>query len=282
MTKNMTKNHYTKNILLIGAGNMGSAMGLALLKSGCIKAENFFVVNPSPEKLQKFSQKGCKTSHHAEDFIPQADIILLAIKPQILRNFLETMQRKNKFSGDQILLSIAAGISTSEIKKASGLSKIVRVMPNTPLLVEKGVSGYYFSPEISSSERLTITHLIQCFGLSIECDSEDKINAITALSGSGPAYFFRILESMSEQAEKFGFSKNEAEKISLHTLLGAGFLAEDYRNSSENSGNFTQLRKNVTSKGGTTEAALKYFEENNFSEIFQEGILKAKKRAEEL
>ncbi len=269
-----------QKILLIGAGNMGSAMGIALLDSGYITPENFYVANPSKEKLQKFLEKGCHISQNAEDFIPEADVIILATKPQILRNLLSEMNEKNKFSENQILVSIAAGVPVSEIQKHSGIKKIVRVMPNTPLLVGKGVSGYFMSDNLNNEEKNKISRMIEIFGLAIKCENEEKINAITALSGSGPAYFFRILESMSEQAENFGFTKDEAEKISLHTLLGAGFLAE--KSLENNSGDFAQLRENVTSKGGTTEAALNFFEDNSLSVIFQGGIQEAKKRAEEL
>jgi len=269
-----------KKTLLIGAGNMGSAIANALLSSSIISSENFFIADPTPEKTQKFLEKGCHTAQTPEQFLVDAEIIIVATKPQVLRNLLATWKEKQLFSKNQVIISIAAGVSVSEIQKYSGVKKIVRVMPNTPLLVGKGVSGYYTSPEISEQEFLEISGMINTFGLAIHCESEEKIDSITALSGSGPAYFFRILESMSEQAEKFGFSKQEAEQISLQTLLGAGFLAENsLKNNSEN---FSELRKKVTSKGGTTEAALQYFKKNNFSEIFQRGIQEAKKRAEEL
>lgn len=269
-----------KNTLLIGAGNMGSALGKALLETKHIAPEHFFVADNSSEKLQFFHNKNCHTSQHTEDFLEQANVIFLATKPQGIRDLLETWKTKKLFSPHQIIISIAAGVCVSELQKFSGVQKIVRVMPNTPLLVGKGVSGYFFSPEISEAEKNEIRTMMKCFGLAIECETEEKINAITALSGSGPAYFFRLLESMSEQAEQFGFSKYESEQISLHTLMGAGFLAENARNNTCD--NFITLREKITSKGGTTQAALESFEQSNLSEIFQRGICAAKKRAEEL
>ncbi len=263
-----------KKILLIGAGNMGSAIAESLLSQNFIAPENLCIADPSSEKTQKFLKKGCTVSQNPEDFLPEADLVILATKPQVLRELLDSW--KEKFLENVTLLSIAAGISVAEIQKFSQQKKVVRVMPNTPLLVEKGVSGYFFSPEISDAEKPEISQMMQCFGLAIECETEEKINAITALSGSGPAYFFRLLESMAEQGEKFGFRKKEAEDIALQTLLGAGILAE------KSDDDFGTLRKKVTSKGGTTEAALNFFEENNLSEIFQEGMQAAKKRAEEL
>lgn len=269
-----------KKILLVGAGNMGSAIGKALLSTNFIQPENFFIADSSKEKLTFFQEKKCHTTSEAEKFLPESNIVILATKPQVLRNILTKWAEKKIFSEKTILLSIAAGISVAELQKFSGQQKVVRVMPNTPLLVEKGISGYFFSSEISEQEREKISQMINSFGLAIECETEEKINAITALSGSGPAYFFLLLEAMAQQAEYFGFSPEESEKISLHTLLGAGFLAEE---SIKNTGeNFSILRKNVTSKGGTTESALNFFEKNNFTKIFQEGIISAKNRAEEL
>ena len=121
---------------------------------------------------------------------------------------------------------------------------------------------------------------MNCFGLAIKCKTEEKINAITALSGSGPAYFFRLLESMQEQGEMFGFTANESAQIALQTLLGAGFLAE--KSLKNNTDNFASLREKVTSTGGTTAAALNYFEKNGLSSIFQGGMISAKNRAGEL
>ena len=271
-----------KKILLIGAGNMGSAIGKALLSQKFITPDSFFVSDNRQENLDFFSSQECKTSLQTEGLISDADIIILATKPQPLRELLQQWKNKNLFKKDVILLSIAAGVPVVDIQKSSGISAVVRVMPNTPLLVAKGVSGYFMSEEVTKkSENIAfIEKMINCFGLAIQCETEEKINAITALSGSGPAYFFRLLESMAEQGENFGFTKRESESIALHTLLGAGILAE--KALENNTDDFTSLRKKVTSKGGTTAAALDSFEKNGLSKIFQKGMISAKNRAEEL
>ncbi len=271
-----------KNVLLIGAGNMGSAIGKALFSSYIISSEHFFVADKWEKNLAYFSDKNCRVSFHAEELLPQADIVILATKPQVLRELLSEWRKKNLFKKNVILLSIAAGISVHDIQTASGIAEVVRVMPNTPLLVGKGVSGYFISSALINQKELVqyIEQIIQCFGLAIACDTEEKINAITALSGSGPAYFFRLLEAMQEQGEQFGFSSEQATSIALHTLLGSGLLAE--KALEQNADTFTSLREKVTSKGGTTEAALQFFTENKLSEIFQEGMQVAKQRAEEL
>jgi pyrroline-5-carboxylate reductase len=267
-------NTLIQKILLIGAGNMGGAIGKALLESNYLSPENLLVSDTSSEKLQFFADKNCTTALESTGLLPHANIVILAIKPQVLREALETW--KPLFAPNTIVVSIAAGVSVEDIQKFSGQKKIVRVMPNTPLLVGRGVSGYYFSDAIQKEERGNITNLMNCFGVAIECQSEEKINAITALSGSGPAYFFRILEIMSEQAESFGFSEEESQKIVLETMQGAGLLAE------KSPENFSMLRENVTSKGGTTQAALQFFEKNTLETVLKGGIKAAKKRAEVL
>ncbi len=271
-----------KKILLIGAGNMGSAIGKALLAEHFVSSNSLLVSDTWEKNLDFFMEQGCKTSPCTEELIPEVDIIILATKPQPLRNLLKEWAEKKLFKKEVILLSIAAGVSVADIQDNSGVSSVVRVMPNTPLLVGKGVSGYFMSESVAkeSENREYFAKMMKSFGLAVQCETEEKINAITALSGSGPAYFFRLLESMAEQGEAFGFTKKEAEHIALHTLLGAGLLAE--KALKEGSDDFSTLRQKVTSKGGTTAAALDSFESNNLSFVFQEGMRAAKQRAEEL
>ncbi|HID91493.1 TPA: pyrroline-5-carboxylate reductase [Candidatus Gracilibacteria bacterium] len=271
-----------KKVLLIGAGNMGSAIGKALLAQHFIVPENLFVTDTWKNNLDYFADKNCITSVNTEELLSKADIVVLATKPQVLRELLLTWKMKELFKHDVILISIAAGISVKTIQDSSGVTTVVRVMPNMPLLVEKGVSGYFVSDELQNQtdDVLYVKKMMNCFGLAVSCETEEKINAITALSGSGPAYFFRLLESMQEQGEKFGFTQTESEQIALHTLLGAGLLAEKALQNKTDT--FTSLREKVTSKGGTTAAALDSFEKNNLSEIFQKGMHAAKNRAEEL
>jgi len=271
-----------KKILLIGAGNMGSAIGKSLLSQNFVNPDVFLVSDTWKENLDFFTNKNCITSANAEELIPDADIIILATKPQPLRDLLSEWSNKKLFKKNVIILSIAAGISVSDIQKYSNILSVVRVMPNTPLLVGKGVSGYFISEEVAKKDEniVFIEKMMNCFGFAVKCETEEKINAITALSGSGPAYFFRLLESMQEQGEAFGFTENESAQIALQTLLGAGFLAEQSLTNKTDS--FATLREKVTSKGGTTAAALDYFEKNGLSSVFQGGMISAKNRAGEL
>lgn len=263
-----------KNILLVGAGNMGGAIATAMLEKKFILPENFYISDRSEENLKNFSIAKGNTSTNALDFIKKADVIIMAVKPQMMREILSSYAEK--ISADTILISIAAGVSVNDLQESSGLTRSIRVMPNTPLLVGKGTSGYFFSGIFSAEEKAYITAMMETFGLAIECETEEKINAITALSGSGPAYFFRILEIMAQQGEEFGFTEKQSQDIALQTLLGAGMLAE------QSPENFSTLRQNVTSKGGTTAAALESFEKNNLPQVLQDGMKAAKNRAEEL
>ncbi len=263
-----------KTLVIIGAGNMGSAIANALLLHNIIGAEYLCIADPDAEKLKPFAIRGCKTSIHAEDFIAMSDGVLLAIKPQVAPNLLESW--KPLFAKETILLSIMAGISEKILCEKSGLQKIVRIMPNTPAQVGMGVSGVYFSSWIKPSEKAEIQTFLESFGIVIPCATEEMINAITALSGSGPAYFFRILEIFSQKAEEMGFSKKESQDIALQTLLGAGALA---KNTGED---FGILRQKVTSKGGTTAMALESFEKENLEKVLKNGISLAFKRAEEI
>ncbi|MEI7511429.1 MAG: pyrroline-5-carboxylate reductase [Candidatus Peregrinibacteria bacterium] len=261
-------------ISIIGAGNMGSAIAQALLSSQVILPENLRIADPSTEKLQFFKNAGCDTSTKAEEIIPRSDILLLATKPQVLPELLESW--KDLLGKNTILLSIAAGVSVSTLQQKSGLLKIVRIMPNTPAQIGMGVSGVYFSPAVEKEEQIDINALLDSFSVVIPCETEEMINAITALSGSGPAYVFRILEIFAGKAEEMGFSVSHAQTIALQTLLGAGMLAKKSGES------FGILREKVTSKGGTTAAALDLFASEKLEEVIKNGIDAAFYRAQEL
>ncbi len=259
---------------IIGAGNMGSAIAKKLLSSNFCTPENIAISDHSEEKLEYFERLGCPTSTDSSCFIPDSQFIILAIKPQILRSFLSNVQ--HLFSSETVLCSIAAGVNENDLYENSGCEKIIRIMPNTPLLVSEGVCGLYANNKVSSDEKNIIHRMLNCFGLVVECENEDLIDSITALSGSGPAYYLYVMEEMQKKAMRFGFSKEIAKEIALQTLRGAGAL------SYHSEENFEVLRKNITSKGGTTEAALHFFQENKLGNIWQEGINAAYKKSKEL
>lgn len=231
-----------KKIAIIGAGKMGTAL------AGKLKKKFHIQMLGRNSKL-----KPC-------------DIIILAVKPQDFDNV--KLDLKN-----ELLISIMAGVTLKKLAEKTGAKKIVRAMPNLPLRVGAGFTGWISK---NVKEKKLIKDIFSMFGEEIELKNEDLINAITSLSGSGPAYFFYMCELLSEQACNFGFSKKDAEKIAANTLIGT---AELLKNKTET---FGELRKSVTSKGGTTEAALNYFIRSNYSKIFKDGIKRAKHRSEKL
>jgi len=197
----------------------------------------------------------------------ESDCYVLAMKPQ---DFVEL-----DVSG-KLVISIITGISIQKIKDTLKVSKVVRAMPNLPLKVGKALTGWVASEEVNGEEKRFAKEIFKSFGEEIELDSEEKINAITALSGSGPAYFYFLAEAVEKAALACGFSKLEATKIAITTLVGSGALLD------KNEFCLSDLRKKITSKGGTTEAAIKYMEDNGMEKIVKGAICAAKKRAEEL
>lgn len=242
-----------KKICIIGLGNMGNAM-LKILKT-----------NP------EFEVFGFDKDSDVKELIEKSDIIIFAIKPQDFEEAAENLDIH-----DKLIISIMAGISVEKIKEKLNCKKVARVMPNLPLKVGKSLSGWFCDSAIEQNEKEIIKNVLQSFGEEIEVDQEDKMNSITALSGSGPAYFFYLCELIKKSAEKYGFSKEEAEKIALNTFFGSASLLENEKVSAE------EMRGKITSKGGTTNAAISHLEENGFEQIFAEAIEKAFFRAKEL
>jgi len=205
--------------------------------------------------------------------LEESDACIIAVKPQDFENLCKevSVDLSNK-----LVISIMAGVSIERIERLLNAKKVVRVMPNLPLRIQKSLSGWIASKGVSEEEKKSVRKLLKEFGAEVEVDKEEKINMITALSGSGPAYFFRLAEILAIAAKKYGFNDEEARKIAESTFLGA---AELLKTSGERS---CVLREKVTSKGGTTEAAFKSMDSNNIEKIVLEGIEAARRRADEL
>jgi pyrroline-5-carboxylate reductase len=261
---------------IIGVGNMGSAIVKNIIKNNLYKPEKLYLIDKNIKKLSEFKKLGCNISisKYNNEIIKKSDIILLALKPQSIKEYLQSI--KSYLKKDVLIISIIAGINTKKLKNYSGINKIIRIMPNTPLLVNEGVSGYYITKEVKETEKINTKKILDCFGLSILCKNEDQIDSITALSGSGPAYYFYLLEHTIEKAKDLGFTKEESKNIALQTMKGSYELAMNSNKSIED------LRKNITSKGGTTESALNYFRNNELDKIWKEGIQSSYNRAKEL
>jgi pyrroline-5-carboxylate reductase len=266
--------HNTK-ILLVGCGKMGSSLLQGWLKSGVI-AKNLYVVEPNFSKeLQKFQEFGVNINPILkDDFI--VDYCFIAVKPQ---NFDEVVAGY-KFLADKkcCFISIAAGKKISKMEAILGVDcSIARAMPNLPATIGFGLTAVCFNGKASLTQKSIVVELFKVVGEVILLDEEDKINAITAISGSGPAYIFHVLEVLENVSKKFGFDDETALKLAKYVVYGSGRLAfESNKMPSE-------LRYDVTSPQGTTEAALKVMMYDKVLEnLFFDAIKAAEKRAKEL
>jgi pyrroline-5-carboxylate reductase len=242
----MTENTIGK-ICFIGGGNMARALIGGLKTNGYLMSD-INVIEPDAEKRQALKADFSVSVTEQLPSVTLADIIVLAVKPQQLRDlsiFLGSLLQQ------QLIISIAAGIRAQDIGRwLGGYQAIVRVMPNTPAQIQAGVSGLYATPKVSSLQRSQAETIMNAVGQSIWLDNEAQIDAVTAISGSGPAYVFYFIEALQQAALELGLNEAQAKTLSLQTFTGASKLAEQ---STENS---ATLRSQVTSKGGTTEQAI--------------------------
>ena len=261
------------SILLLGAGNMGSAFLPALIQE--FSLNKVFVVDTDQLKLDKLEKKfGLKnTSTSISEFLDSVEFVLLAIKPQ---NLIDFCQQADKSLANKVLISIMAGVSIAKIQQLTDSKKIIRSMPNLAVSVKNSVIGYLTTNFLDLKEKDKIKKIFDALGYSLELKSEDEIDKITALSGSGPAYYFYLTEILQQKAMNFGFNQEQAQKIAENTLIGSASLVK------ENNFDAKTWKQMVTSKGGTTEAALTEMEENDFAKIFEKAIDKAKNKATEL
>ena len=262
----------TKSIGLIGVGNMGTAILEGLLKKKLITASQVAVYDKIPDKAAAFS-KQWKTRKALSNskLVKQSDIVILAVKPQDLQQTAEEITSVWKKS--HVLISILAGMPVAKIRKAVwGMPQVVRAMPN--LGAKVGASITAITGESKTALSAAENVFLGC-GTVIRLP-EGHFDLVTALSGSGPAYFFLLMEMMAAEGVKKGLTQEQAVLLAVQTAVGAGLLAQASLNSP------AELRAMVTSKGGTTEAALKVMEKNNIRKIFSEAIAAAHRRGAEL
>ena len=266
----------TPIIAMIGAGNMGSSLLSGMIKNGH-PAEKLIATDPSAEKLEHLQQTlGMKVTTDNRAAVSEADVVIFAVKPQMFADVADPLrdiiqQRK------PLIISVAAGIRAASIQHWLGDdAAIVRVMPNTPALIGAGASGLYANSKTSDAQRSTAESILRAVGIVVWVDDETQIDTVTALSGSGPAYFFLILESMQNAAQELGLPAESARLLAQQTALGAALMAIDSTHTP------AELRQHVTSPGGTTERAVNVLEEYHIRDIFKKALLAAKQRSEEL
>ncbi|KUJ50705.1 pyrroline-5-carboxylate reductase [Chryseobacterium sp. JAH] len=263
-------------IAIIGAGNMGLSFSKSFLKYELITPENLQLITRNEAKVQKISEEFPKSKISIFNNVREldADLIIIAVKPQDFQHVAQNFTFK--LNESQMILSIMAGIKIAKIQKLLNHQSVVRAMPNSPTLLGMGITGYTSAEGIAFNELMNIERLLNSTGRSVYLENEDLLDGVTALSGSGPAYFYYIVDAMIKAGTQMGIDENLSKLFVKQTMLGAYHLI----NNSDK--NLEELIKDVASKGGTTEAALKTFEDNNFKEILQKGILNAEKRAKEL
>jgi len=276
-----------KTIGFIGAGNMGEAMIGAVLTSKLFEKTDVWMSDINEERLSRMeTDYGVRTTSDNAVLFEQCDIVVLAVKPQQMDDILAQIapQAKSPLTGTKLVISIAAGIRIEKIEAAlykelspeeSALLPVIRVMPNTPALVLKGVSGMSANRHATPEDVETARRILAAMGTVVLFDEAD-LDAVTALSGSGPAYVFFLAESMINAGVRLGLSMENARKLTIGTLEGAVALMEKRGESPED------LRRKVTSPGGTTEAAFKVLEKSKVQGIIIEAIKAAEERSKEL
>ncbi len=287
------------NLGIIGCGNMAQALIKGCLiknqtESTGVEIDSLSLLSKSGVRSELFAQElqtelsiKARVANSLQDTLEQSDVLLLAVKPQQIESVLTELaslmsQTVNKKSSDYLLISVAAGITLSALERPflNGSTntfgiRAVRVMPNTPSLVGAGAAGYSLGASATHEDQLIVDSLLKSVGFAVEVE-ESLLDPLTAISGSGPAYIFRMLESMIAAGQEVGLSPELARDLSLHTFYGASLMALQSPNSPE------ELRIKVTSPNGTTAAALNSFNEAGIDEIFKAAIVAASKRAQEL
>lgn len=261
-----------KKIGVIGAGNMAEVLIRGVLKAGLVEPGVITACDLSEDRRNVFAEMGCLVSSNICD-IMDSDIVLLALKPQVLPTLLADIGRE--FTNEQLLISIAAGVTITAIQQAAVSARIVRVMPNTPMLVGEGVSGIAKGRSANSNDIEMALALFGSAGDAYEVE-ESQIDAVTGLSGSGPAYLFYFAEVLAAAGREAGLPEELAEKMACKTVTGAAKLLAESSDSAE------ILRRKVTSPNGTTEAAIKIMQERGLRDVIVAGVLRAKERSEEL
>ena len=263
-------------ICFIGGGNMATALASGLINNG-MPARNITITDIHQPLLDQHAKNlGVQTSQDNKLAIQDADAIILAVKPQVMEQVLSPLKAP---LGEQksLLISIAAGITLTSLASWLGNSQaIVRCMPNTPALVGSGATGLHANPSVSPQQKSIAQAILQSTGIVEWFSDETALDAVTAVSGSGPAYFFLVMEAMIAAGEKLGLSAQASKNLTLQTALGAAQMAL------EADVEVSELRRRVTSPGGTTQAAIESLQASQLEAIFEQALTAARDKSIEL
>lgn len=260
-------------IAFIGGGNMASAIIGGLLRAGLAPAQLRVVEPYEPQQQKLAAEFGVQALPAGDASLARAGTVVWAVKPQL---FAEAAAPLKAWVGGALQLSVMAGIRTDSLVAATGSERVVRSMPNTPALIGQGIAGLYARPAVSGNERASVERLLAPTGQTLWVEREDDLDAVTALSGSGPAYFFFFVEAMMAAAVDMGLTAEQGRRLALATCAGAAALGLASDESP------TVLRERVTSKGGTTHAAITSMQADAVDAAIRRAVLAAQKRAAEL
>lgn len=266
----------THTICFIGGGNMAQSLIGGLIHNG-YDSQHIIVSDPDTSRLQQLAELySIRTSEDNLPAVETADVLLLAVKPQLLAQVCQQLQPVVQ-QKQPLIISIAAGIRSTDIERwLGGNLPVVRTMPNTPSLIQAGATGLYANARTSAEQKTIAEQILKAAGLTLWVEKEELLDAVTALSGSGPAYYFLIMQAMQRAGEQLGLDAQSADRLARQTALGAARMA------TEGEDDPATLRAKVTSKGGTTAAAIASFEASQLDEIILRALTAARDRATEL
>lgn len=261
-------------IAFIGAGNMAASL-IGGLRAKGLEAEQIRASDPGAETRSKVAaEHGIAVFADNAEAIKDAEVVVLAVKPQAMKAVCEAIRPTLK--PNQLVVSIAAGITCASMNNWLGAQPIVRCMPNTPALLRQGVSGLFATAEVSAEQRQQAEDLLSAVGIALWLDKEQQLDAVTAVSGSGPAYFFLLIEAMTAAGVKLGLPADIAAQLTVQTALGAAHMAV------ASDVDAAELRRRVTSPAGTTEAAIKSFQAGGFEALVEKALGAAAHRSAEM
>lgn len=262
-------------ISIIGCGNIGMIYAKAFHKYNIVSKEDLFLVEKNNQRKKALEkEKWGRVGNINSKEISECDIILLAVKPQDFGSIQSEL--KNSLSKKNILLSVMAGITINRLQKELNHKIILRAMPNSPIELGMGMTGFCSSKETSTEQVRKAEYLLSTTGRTVFFEDENRMNAVTALSGSGPAYFFYFVKQLIEAGKKMGFDESVSSLLVKQTMLGA------FHQMNSSTKSLDELISTVASKGGTTEAALAQFEKMEMPKAVISGLLNAEKRGKEL
>ncbi len=265
----------TETIGFIGAGNMAASLIGGLIQDGCNPAR-ILVSDVDSRRLAALREHGVEGVDDNNEVVARADIVVLAVKPQVMKGVCQALAPVAQ-QARPLILSVAAGLRLADLDRwlGGGLA-VVRAMPNTPALVQTSATALYANHRVDEVQRQLAESVMRAVGLTLWLDDEAQMDAVTALSGSGPAYFFLLMEVLQDAGEQLGLAPETARLLTLQTALGAAKLAL------ESNEDAAELRRRVTSPGGTTERALAVLQQAGLDEVFARALRAGAERAEEL